>query len=309
MPSYKAYGLTIRSDLGLPALPQADASKSDIEILASHIGANAGGRTKFRNWEAEPGRYLGHFHGIGRFLVTGGNRIEYDRDSSADDSQVASILLGSALAAVLMQRQLIPLHCCSVLTETGAVLVIGRSGAGKSTLLGGLMSLGLPMMADDVTALDIDANGTPVAIPAFPASRLWLDSLTRLGHDSAGLDQVRTDMEKFYLPVDAFHAHPAPVRAIVHLVPTSSGPATIEPIEPAMRLETLSTFIFRKNFIDGLDLRRFAFDRVARTVNQTTMLRARRPSGPVDPTDMARSILENVEAAEKSSLSQMHAEN
>ncbi|MXO90815.1 hypothetical protein [Pontixanthobacter aquaemixtae] len=301
MPIYSAYGLAIRSDIDLPALTEIDADTIDIEIRGETIPEDAGGKTKFRNWEAESGRFLSHFHNVGRILVTGGDTILYDREAGADDTQIVSILLGTSLAAALMQRELVPIHSCSVMTDKGAVLVMGRSGAGKSTMLGGLLELGLPMIADDVTGLDIADDGTPIAIPGFPAMRLWQDSLERLGRSSEGLAQVRSDMAKYYLPVPAFHNHEEPIRAIIHITGSNKAAVEIEPIAPANKVEMLSRYIFRKSFIDGMGLRPLAFGRVAATVDKVTMLSITRPAHAVKPRNLAQQMLDEIGKAETAS--------
>ncbi|WP_209348179.1 hypothetical protein [Pontixanthobacter sp. CEM42] len=295
---YSAYGLAIQSDIALPALTRIEPTTPNITIAAANIPADAGGKTKFRNWEAEPNRFLSHFFGIGRFLVTGGDTIHYTPEDGADDTQIISILLGTALAAALMQRRILPIHSCSVLTDKGAVLVMGRSGAGKSTMLGGLLALDLPMLADDVTGLDVDAAGIPMAIPGFPAMRLWEDSLTELGHTSDGLAQVRRDISKFYLPVSKFHGAPEPIRAIIHLTASNESEARIETMNQAERVECLSRFIFRKKFIDGMGMRRFAFQQVAKTINHVTLLRVTRPAATIEPKQLAQTMLDQIAETE-----------
>ncbi|MDN3644826.1 hypothetical protein QWY75_01250 [Pontixanthobacter aestiaquae] len=299
---YSAYGLAIKSDIELPALAHIEPTEPDITIAAATIPADAGGKTKFRNWEAEPERFLSSFFGIGRFLITGGDTIHYDRDAGADDTQIISIILGTALAAAMMQRRILPIHSCSVMTDQGAVLVMGRSGAGKSTMLGGLLALDLPMLADDVTGLDFDNNGQPVAIPGFPAMRLWEDSLTKLGHSTDGLPQVRSDIRKYYVPVENFHTTRARIRAIVHLTVSNETNVRIEPLGDAERVECLSRFIFRKKFIDGMGMRRFAFEQVAKTVNQVPLLRVTRPAVAVEPKRLAQQMLDHIATAEAVSV-------
>ena len=298
MPVYSAYGLAIRSDLELPALATIDSDAIDITISAGSIASDAGGSNKFRNWEAEPGRFLSHFFNVGRILVTGGDTILYERDDATDDSQIVSILLGTGLAAAMMQRKLLPIHACSVLTDRGAVLVMGRSGAGKSTTLGGLLKLGLPMLADDVTGLALDPEGRPIAVPGFPAMRLWQDSLDHLGESSEGLVHVRSDMQKYYLPIANFHAEPAPIRSIIHLTTSNETALKINPIDPMHSVEVLSRFIFRKNFIEGMNLRPFAFKQVTRTVDQAIMLRVTRPITPIAPRELAQMIIERLDTIE-----------
>lgn len=302
MPTYKAYGLTINSDITLPALEQLAApdatSAADIVFEEGRVPVGAGGANKFRNWEAGPGRFMSHFFEVGRFLVTDGNSVLYHRETSADDTQIVSVLLGTCLGAALMQRRILPIHSCCVLTDKGAVLVMGRSGAGKSTTLGGLLELGLPMMADDVTGLTISDSGVPMAIPAFPSIRLWQDSLKTLGHTPQGLAKVRSDMEKFYLPSGTFHDRPEPIRGIAYISASNASELSCEGIAPAHKVESLSRFIFRKNFIDGMEMRRFAFQTVADAVNELPMVRIVRPAQAVPPRKIAETILRSLELIE-----------
>lgn len=299
MPNYKVYGVVVASDLPLPVLPLAEDGEPDVVIAAGPVPETEGLRTQFRNWEAEPARFIATFHETGRFLVSGGNCITYQRFDHADDSQVVSVLLGTCMAALLMQRRILPLHSCSVHTEGGAVLVMGVSGAGKSTTLGGLMALGLPMMADDVTGIVVREDGAPIAVPAFPATRLWQDSLEKLGHGTAGLPRVRTDLAKFYRSVEGFHPEAAPIRAIVYLKATNASGHMFQPIEPARRVECVSRFVHRKNFLDGMGLRRWGFESAVAIVREVPLYELARPSGWVEPVDLARALLDGIAAGEQ----------
>lgn len=297
MHKYRAYGLVIESDIALP-VPQEAEGEPDLVIAEGAIADDTGGANRFRNWEAEPGRFLGHFPPTGSVLIVEGQRVTYRRNGDADDTYIVSILLGTCLAAALMQRRILPLHSCSVLTEKGVVLVMGPSGAGKSTTLGGLLELGLPMLADDVTGLVIGDDGLPVAIPGFPAMRLWQDTLATLGHDTAGLPRVRSDLAKFYLPVDNFHNRPAPICGAIFIAPGNGSQMEIASLDPHLRVPTLSRFIFRKNFIDGMELRRFAFETVGAAARSIPMLRVVRPVQPVAPRDVASAILDALDQCE-----------
>ena len=301
MPRYRLYGFTLQSDIALLALPQivgGDPADADVEISAGPVPETVHMATSFRNWEAEPGCFLSTFHETGRFLVSDGRHIRYDRFDGADDSQVVSILLGTCMAALLMQRRILPVHSCSVRTERGAILVMGMSGAGKSTMLGGLLDLGLPMMADDVTGLIFDTDGRPTALPAFPATRLWADSLRRLGHDTEGLPRVRTDMAKYYRAIDYFHPDPVPIRAIVYLQPTNLEQAAFTELDPAKRVECLSRFVHRKNFLAGMELQRWAFQAAVETVRQVPMFHLMRPAHWVEPRELAEQVLGAIAQAE-----------
>lgn len=304
MANYRVYGFVIASDLPLPVLPRVEEGEPDVVIAAGPVPESEGLRTQFRNWEAEPDRFIATFHETGRFLVSGGNRITYQRFDHADDSQVVSILLGTCMAALLMQRRILPLHSCSVRTDEGAVLVMGVSGAGKSTTLGGLMALGLPMMADDVTGIVFREDAKPMAVPAFPATRLWQDSLEKLGHRTAGLPRVRTDLAKFYRSVDGFHTEAEPIRAIVYLKATNAAAHRFQPIEPAKQVECVARFVHRKNFLDGMDLRRWGFESAVAIVRKVPLFELARPSGWVEPVDLAKTLLGGIAAGEEMVRSQ-----
>lgn len=301
MPNYRIYGLVIGSDIPLPVLPEAADGVPDVVIAAGPVAETDGLQTQFRNWEAEPERFIATFYETGRFLVRDGNRIVYQRFAHADDTQVVSYLLGTCMAALLMQRRILPLHSCSVHTSGGAILVMGVSGAGKSTILGGLMALGLPMMADDVTGIVFGDEGKPIAIPSFPATRLWQDSLEKLGYSSDSLPRVRSDLAKFYRPIAGFHPEAAPIRAIVYLKATNGDDPRFRAVEPAERTECVARFVHRKNFLAGLGLRRWGFDCAVALVRAVPLFELARPSGWIEPPQLARLLLEGVEAAEDAS--------
>lgn len=292
MPNYTAYGLTIASDMALPALRPCDAATADITMAEGLIPEGAGGPVKFRNWEAGPDEILTVYYDVCRVWIHSGDTIIYERMEGVDDTQIVSVLLGTSLAAALMQRRMLPIHSCAVLTDKGVVMVMGPSGAGKSTTLGGLLEFGLPMLADDVTGIRLDDSGHPIAIPAFPAIRLWEDSLTSLGHTSDGLPQVRSDMAKYYLGAENFHDQPEPVRAMIYLNPSLDEDLHISEVKPELRVPTLSRFIFRKNFLDGMGARRFAFETVAGMVDRITMLEVRRPKSGMQPALLAKEALQ-----------------
>jgi len=51
------------------------------------------------------------------------------------------------------------------------------------------------MLADGVTEIVLDANGCPLALPAYPQIRLWTDSATALRKSIEGLERVAPGFE------------------------------------------------------------------------------------------------------------------
>ncbi|KTE26962.1 hypothetical protein ATE62_22005 [Sphingopyxis sp. HIX] len=291
---YSHYGFNLRSDLALPhLLPGDPAAPVDAEIVLAPIPADRlGDALHFRNWRAEPGEILFHAFGICRLLIAGGRSITVEREAGATDAALVSIILGTGVSALLMQRGILPMHACSIASDTGAILVIGRSGAGKSTLLGGLMAAGCTMLADDVTGVIVgDAGAT--AIPAFPAMRLWTDSLSLLGKDTDDKVQVREDIEKYYVGVDRFRPDPMPVRAVVLLQGHNGTAITSRPVAMANRVEALARYVHRKNFLRGLGLQAWGFDAVVRLAQSVDMVAIGRPVMGATPASVAAAVIEH----------------
>lgn len=293
MPAYHAYEIEFASELPLPLLQPGRGGPADVTIalgpIETEMDADAFG---FRNWSASRDSFLFEARGVGRLLVSGGRTILAERAPGASDAALASIILGSGLAALLMQRRILPLHAGAIAVEGGAVLIVGRSGAGKSTLLAALIEAGRVMMADDVTGVLPARDGTLLALPCGPAIRLWQRSLALLGRDSAGLAPVREDLGKFYAPVARFHDAPLPVRAVVYLSERSGGTASVHPIGRLARVECLSRFVFRKAFLRGMDLQRLAFERVTALAGQCEMIALHRPAGGGEPAALVRTLTE-----------------
>lgn len=293
MPTYHAYGVEFTSELALPLFPPGGNKAPDVSVTLGTIDREPGGDDfHFRNWFATPDSLVFDAPGIGRMLVSGGNSIRVHRAPGATDRELASIILASGLAALLMQRRILPLHASAIATSRGAVLTVGRSGAGKSTLLGAFVDAGYAMLADDVTGLVFDSDDQPVALPCGPAIRLWQSSLELLNHASDGLEPVRENLEKYYLPVERFRASPMPIAAIVYLSERGSESLSVRPMRHLHRVECLSRFIFRKTFLRGMDLQKFAFDRMVTLASGPEMIAVRRPSNEMDPAVIAQTVLQ-----------------
>jgi hypothetical protein len=129
------------------------------------------------------------------------------------------------LGALCYQRGLVLLHANAVLVGGEAMAVAGPSGAGKSTLAAQLMSLGLPVLCDDVCAIDFDAAGWPRAWAGVRRLKLWRDSIKILGGDPDKLEPVSDDedYDKFSLPAADAPVGPFRLRRLYVLQPRENG--------------------------------------------------------------------------------------
>ena len=291
MHHYRAYGLTIASELALPGMVECAGIEPDVSIAQGPVDPDAVAGDSVRNWRAQPGRLLIELFGEGRILVEQGNRITFEREGTGEGIHLVATIMGTGLAAILLQRELLPLHACCVKTDKGAVLVMGKSGAGKSTTLTGLLEAGCTMMVDDVTAIEATDDGVLRAIPAFPSVRVWQDVLDRAGVDYSALDRVRPDMAKYYVPVERFHAQPEPLAGIIYMIAGNGSEANVEEVPSAERFAPLRRMVYRKAFLESFGLQAFAFRQVTALARDVTMVRFERPTTAIPPVDVARRAL------------------
>jgi hypothetical protein len=230
---YVAYGLNICSELLLPELKISSAIEADIVIRLGKV-----------NWllpDPCPSWKYFHFDGdaaylywdiVGKFLVRSGKEIIIELIEGVDEGVVRLPLLGAVLAMVLHQRQHLLLHGSAVAIKERAVIFAGASGHGKSTMAATLYGRGHRMMADDVSAINLEKLSRPILIPGFPQIKLWPEAVTAaLGDDPEGLKRVHPDLEKRARPTaDGFLQMPLPLERIYLLSEGSS--VHIKPLKP-----------------------------------------------------------------------------
>jgi len=196
----RAHGITFRTELDLPDLrPAPSAARADADIALADL-SEAPGPTAVQGayryvsagddlWFEAPG--------VARYRISGGRRLQVDPDPSGGRAWLP-ILTGTALAALAVQRGLLPLHAGAVEVEQGrAVAFGGPSGVGKSTLAAALLGLGLPLLTDDLLVLHEDGR----VFPGLARIKLWRDTLERIGVDAASLEPVLDARDKYFLPL------------------------------------------------------------------------------------------------------------
>lgn len=207
---YRAYGLTLASDLLLPGLDCADIGEADVRIVRRKIS-----REELRSGSVGGERIAVHFLDLIRFVVEGGHTISFDVVSDVEEEVVQGRILGEIMAGLLRQRGHLVIHACAVEKDGEAVAFVGESGWGKSTLAEFFCQNGYRLLTDDVMALD----GSTV-IPSYPQIRLRSDSAEHLARESGVVfEEIARNGPK--------HAHnglrmpdaPVPLRALYLLEP------------------------------------------------------------------------------------------
>jgi hypothetical protein len=200
---YLAAGRRLESDIALPGLIEIEArGPAEITIargdLALHLeDAERSGPT----WQLAGDRLLLTVPGVARFLLTGGREVRYAPDAAAPDDGARDIpifLIGTVLGIALHQRGDVVLHASAIRVGDRAVLFCGESGSGKSTLAAALVARGYELLADDLSAISIGADG-PVVHPDGRLLKLWKVAVDRLGLLAQRGAAVRPSLQKFYV--------------------------------------------------------------------------------------------------------------
>ena len=285
---YTAYGLHVRSPIALPFAPRPGRPADTLDVTirfgrapAAALPAPAYVRKKVgMQWEAAPGTFLMNVDGVARYLVTGGRSILVE-PCGGNDSDFANSLSGPVLAALLQQRGVILLHASAIETRAGAVVFAGPSGIGKSSLLAALVERGYAMMADDMTGIVLDAAGRPMALPAFPATRLGLDVVHAIGWRDRTRGRVHEAVKKYLAPVERFHATPLAVRGVCVIASHDRNGIEVEPLRTSAAFRQLFRLTYRRRFLEGLGQQPAHVRTLVAAAKQAPVVRVVRPAHPL----------------------------
>ncbi|QTF91364.1 hypothetical protein [Halomonas sp. BM-2019] len=238
---YTTYGLRIGSQLELPELEALPPdTRPDIRVELGELPGQLDDAELSTPWlQCSHNRCQFLLDPIARYRIEEGRHIRIDRrlapvgGTTVDEGDLRLYLLGSALGALLHQRNWLPLHISAVQTPGGVWGFTGDSGAGKSTLAAWLhYRYGWKLVSDDVGVIKPEEEH-PTLYPGPPRLKLWRDALKRLGIERQGLVRDRTRTEKFHLNGHLGFTHGnEPLKTLVMLERVSPDePASIEPVE------------------------------------------------------------------------------
>jgi len=296
---YHAYGLCIRSELPLPEVAPwhpdpaglrtaGDPADVDVQVRIGAVMRSLGGRTiPGFPWQVRTGQYLLTIDGVARFLITGGRDVTIDPAPSGAWEDIRGYFLGAVCGVLLHTCGVLPLHGSSIATPRGAMIFLGRSGSGKSTLLSTLLRRGHTMIADDVTAVRIGDDGTPLAYPGYPRIRLFDSVLRGMGEQPDTLQRLSSASGKYLLPVDRFASTPAPVTALFELVETDAAGLSIDDVPPAEQLVRCGQFIRTRRLFPGHEDVRQRFAGLGALLRTAALRRIVRPRHPFHPDALA----------------------
>lgn len=254
--TYRAFGLTLGSELALPGLPLAH----DEPVVWIRRGATPewqgvptiqyGERFRIRGQECSIHFKAQAFSG----LVRDGNLIQFEADPTQDELSALHVL-GSCTGILLFQRGLVPLHGNTIADANGAAMISGRIRAGKSATTCALLQRGFRLVADDISAVSFETNGItePRVVPGVPRLKLWRATLDHFGRDYREFRRLRPGLDKFHYPADdRFCTEPQPLKAIYILQPGDVPRVRIHALSGLARLEALRIHLYKVRFPDAV---------------------------------------------------------
>ena len=278
---YVAYGLHVRSPIALPFAPSAGTPDVTVRIgdVPETLPKLADGGGEAFPWKTVPDAFLKTVPGVARYLVTGGRDILVE-PCGGSDHRVGVFLSGLIFAALLRQRNVTAFHASAIEADMGAVLFMGDKGSGKSSLLAAFVERGYAMLADDVTGVELDAGGRPVALSAFPGTRLWTDALDALGWQGRKRKKVLEDEEKYLVPIERFRDAPLAVGAVCVLESQPQGDIEVETAPTDDALRWLWRHTFRRRALHGVGRRSVYLRTIGTMANRVPVVRVTRPAHP-----------------------------
>jgi hypothetical protein len=252
----------------LPGLARADSPLADVELeLVDHLPAPDATRTRYRaGTPDDPGSRVEIVDEVGggtAFRYGDGTALNVEHRSHPARiraviapgqtlEDLAAYLYGPVLGFLLRSWGRLALHASCVRIGDAAVLLAGPSGSGKSTTAAALAVRGMPVLSDDLTALE-PCDGRTIAWPAFDHIRLWPASQGVVLGDGAHLDRITPswDKRRFPLAGAAFCDAPCAVGAIIVLGARSEArSAASHTMAPAHAVLTLATLTYANYLLD-----------------------------------------------------------
>lgn len=286
MPFYKAYGLTISSEIDLPELSVAEKTP-DIDLYISRgniilprmrkTPIHRRGIQAYQGIDNE-GNLILHWDQVASFKAIEAKQLVVS-PLTQDANLLSLFTISEALGMILFQKGYFLLHASAVKVGNKAWCFMGVPGAGKSTTAAAFVKAGCALLSDDLTAIKFDETGKAFIIPGYPQLKIWDNSVNGLAYDRASLQPVSEGVNKFsFRPEGDFNLEPVALGNIFFLHKANNRPEqqALTPIE--VPIETLKNFPLPISFLKGKYLQDH-FQQSFLCAKSAGLWRKRRPNG------------------------------
>jgi len=253
---YKAFGLTISSDIQLPELilTEIEVSAPDVVIAKTDLNAIWGNfKDSIQFFMVKENLVLFKVPNTAIFLIENGNRILYMPIDDCNEDEIRLFLLGTCMGAILLMRKILPLHGSAIAINGKAYAIVGDSGAGKSTLAAAFLKEGFQLLSDDIIPIMLSQDNKPIVIPAYPQQKLWVESLHIFGMDSNLYQPITQRESKFIIPISSnYSSDPMPLAGIFELNVVDNESINTRIVNKLEQFELIYRHTYRNFFISPL---------------------------------------------------------
>ncbi|GAB3508607.1 phosphoenolpyruvate carboxykinase (ATP) [Emticicia fontis] len=293
---YWGFGLKILSEIEFPELFSFDFEVQDITITFGLIPpVSESIQTGLGKIAHTPDTFLLDIEPVAKYFAINGNSILIEPyTDEIEPRSVRIYALATAMAAILAQRSLLPLHAASVLINDKLTLITGESTAGKSTSIAGLIKRGYKIFSDDVLVLDQLGNDQIGGIASYPMIKLWEDAVDKLESEifEDKSFRVRGDLSKFgFFFHDHFITDCHPIEKVIVLSKSNTKAISYTQLKGFEAFSVLQKQIYRPFLFQTNRLQLLQFDRISKLVNNCVVYKVIRPN-VFDSEDLQKFIIE-----------------
>jgi hypothetical protein len=306
MMRHSIYGLSIKSDLPLPGVPESpSAEEPDVHVILGRLPHGMSGtdahtcvfpKSGVRVDAERPALKVRRFLESGDFWLTYEDGAEFVVDrfgiqvwacwpESLTLDDVCTYLLGPVIGFVLRLRGVTCLHASAVEVDGQGLAILGPPGAGKSTLAAGFANAGFAVLSDDVAPV-LNRRGGFAVQPGYPRLRLWPDSVQALYGSVDLLPRITPTWDKRHLDLTdcryRFLDRPAPLSAVYVLDERTDGAPVIEAMRPRDAVLALVANTYANYLLDA-DMRAQEFGEL-QTLATLVPLRRVQPASDISLT-------------------------
>jgi len=214
MYKYKAYGLSIDSEISLPKLLPND-SNADVNIYFQNLdNDNFNSSISGKNFKITKDATYLFFKNSPLIKIYDGNKIIINPSVEIDNNLLRDLILGTSFAILRHQQGLLVLHASSVNINGDSVVFLGDTGQGKSTTAFALNRRGYPLISDDVLPVQAFENDLPVVYPAYPGLRLSSEVLLKNNYGKNKFKNSRESRKYLLDAKNGFVSDPIPIKRI-----------------------------------------------------------------------------------------------
>lgn len=251
---YIAGGIIIETDIDFPELLEVDGD-ADVCVEYGHVPeilANA--TTSLPFFSCSEKDVLFKIDDIARYYIQDYSKVFISLLDPERKYDAEKYILTLVLGVLSLKKGFFPLHGGGVIYNGEAYLFTGRSGAGKSTTTMGLLQRGFMAVGDDISNLFLK-DGRTYVHPCFPRFKLWEDSLKLLQLEGNGEYKLRSNIDKFLVPVgNHLSSVPVPVKRIYLLCHSKDETYKFREVDGIERFQKIRENIYKPWLVKVFDL-------------------------------------------------------